>query len=243
MTSTEPTGTDASVDQIISALMDGSYDATWYPGRTGTEREGTDTPVVSANWNHVPDGDRIQRVLEGHGIEVDWCDEVYACDDCHRAVTTSPQHWCWTPSYAWESAYGECGIVCHACCGSRGLRWTEDGRGFRTVDPEDWRDRSISSGTMRPEDTVPAMVSALRELGYSGGEWRRAHAEFRTIEPTEARLVSAVLNGDNTGDPDDTGESVAWLADLLSEVAPDGCYFGAHPGEGACFGFWEVEEC
>lgn len=239
----ESTGADAprwlSADRILSALMDGSFDASWYPGRTGSEREGTDTPVVAANWNRVPEGDRIQRVLERrHGIEVDWTDSVHGCDDCGHAVTTEPQYWAWTPSYAWD---GECSVRCFACIEADGKRWTDDRQGFRVVDPEEWRDRSISSGTMRPEDIVPAMVSALRELGYSDGAWRRAHSEFRTLEDTETRLVSAVLNGDNTGDPDDTWESVAWLFDALSDVAPDGCYFGSHPGNGSDLGFWESE--
>jgi hypothetical protein len=231
MNHAEPMETNTNTEEIISDLIDGSYDATWYPGRTGTEREGTDTPVIAANWNQVPDADRIERALEDRGIDIDWGDGVCGCSDCNRAVTTHPEHWCWTPSYAWE---GDCDIVCHACCESRGLRWTEDRQGYRVVDPEDWRDRSISSGTMRPEDTVPAMVSALRELGYAYGYWTDAHHEFRTIESTEDRLAAAILR---------EGEgAIGWLWDRLSDVAPDGCCFGAHPDDGADLGFWEAEE-
>lgn len=232
-----------TVERIVSALIegsaDGSYDVSWHPGRTGAEWERTDVPVVAANWNEVPDGDRIQRILERrHGVDVDWSDQVDVCGDCGHVVTTEPQYWFWTPSYAWD---GDCTVRCFACIEADGKRWTEGPNGYRVVDPEEWRNVSISSGTMRPEDTVPAMVAALRELGFSSGHWRAAHAEFRTWEDTETRLVSAVLNGDNTGDPDDTGGSVQWLADQLDAVAPDGCYFGAHPDDGADLGFWEVD--
>lgn len=41
----------------------------------------------------------------------------------------------------------------------------------------------------------------------------------------------------------DTAEEYieGWF-NALAAIAPDGCYFGAHPGDGACFGFFEMEE-
>jgi hypothetical protein len=40
---------------------------------------------------------------------------------------------------------------------------------------------------------------------------------------------------------DDAAETLVAMFDALESFAPDGCYFGAHPGDGADYGYWEYE--
>ena len=39
-----------------------------------------------------------------------------------------------------------------------------------------------------------------------------------------------------------SSELLAQLFEALNEIAPDGHYFGSHPDDGACFGWWACED-
>lgn len=96
---------------------------------------------------------------------------------------------------------------------------------------------SVSTGTLRAEDLLASFSSALTSL-YEGagkpiprhirkllGDARRADTENE--DPFNAEVVNGLI-----GD----------LMDELEHFAPDGYYFGAHPGDGADFGYWPVED-
>ena len=97
---------------------------------------------------------------------------------------------------------------------------------------------TIIHGTLRPQDLIPAL---LREL--------------RSWSPDEASHVSSgIPHDDLVGETgmdiiddhpwwasEDCAEVLAELFDALNGEGPADSYFGAHPGDGADFGFWPVD--
>lgn len=51
-----------------------------------------------------------------------------------------------------------------------------------------------------------------------------------------------VFNQDSPDAFEQTAEYVDYLISELNAIAPDGYYFGAHPDDGADFGFWPISE-
>lgn len=105
-----------------------------------------------------------------------------------------------------------------------------------------WQNLVVSNGTHRPEDLIPAFIEALdarRELlslrGTLGsGEFGRLDDRLGEIERRMER--------EDYWESDDAAWDIEWLFNELDNLAPEGTYFGAHEGDGACFGFWPVEE-
>jgi hypothetical protein len=92
----------------------------------------------------------------------------------------------------------------------------------------------ISTGTLRPQDLIPAFLATLQGLGPAAS----ADAEsFSRDLPPHARDEEVA---DWWG-----SEDCAWLlddiVDALDGHAPDGHHFSASEGDGACFGFWESD--
>ena len=95
---------------------------------------------------------------------------------------------------------------------------------------KDWIGSSISHATLRDEDLIPAFEEVLDAAG---------------VEYDRPSAVNMLLLGQPLTD-DELEEAGYYLNetlfDLLDGIAPDGTCFGAHPGDGSDFGFWEVEE-
>ena len=90
---------------------------------------------------------------------------------------------------------------------------------------------SVISGTMKNRDLILAFMKVVRDT-----------SEY------EQMIVCHTIPAYADDDPDSEwweSENASYLLeelfDILNYYAPDGCYFGAHPGDGADFGFWESE--
>lgn len=89
---------------------------------------------------------------------------------------------------------------------------------------------SVISATLREQDLIPAFEGVL---DIAGVEYDRPPAVDKLL--LDQKLTDA------------ESEEVAsylheTLIDLLNGIAPEGTYFGSHPGDGSDFGFWDQHD-
>ena len=98
---------------------------------------------------------------------------------------------------------------------------------------------SISHGTMRECDLIPTFMSTLRDFSPSRAAAITDEYGAAFIErcSTDGALDYSLIN-----EMENQGWLLESLFDALDDIAPDGFYFGAHPGDGSDYGFWEADE-
>jgi len=96
---------------------------------------------------------------------------------------------------------------------------------------------SVIHATLRTCDLVPAFLDVIKET-----------PEYLQIMQSNNRELHVISDpcADDTDDRWDT-EGMSYLLneelfDVLNAYAPEGYYFGAHPGDGSDFGYWEICE-
>lgn len=96
---------------------------------------------------------------------------------------------------------------------------------------------SIISGTMEEEDLIPTFMDELECLDPKAA---------KRIEENPENAPYFSEGEDDVYTEDEYRDCMHWLIDelfeVLDEYAPPFCYFGAHPGDGADYGFWPSEE-
>lgn len=101
-----------------------------------------------------------------------------------------------------------------------------------------YKNISVSIGTLREADLIEAFsefLLAADKVAYK--EITEEYPELLDVASSgEWDLLEELLEVDEASDLIDS------LISALNELAADGYYFGAHIGDGAYFGFWEVDE-
>ena len=102
---------------------------------------------------------------------------------------------------------------------------------------------SVSSGTLRTEDLIPAFINALDslkdEMSTSGDASYKD--DVHRIDDTLAK-IERHQEAEDYYESDEASFDLEALTDLLNIFAPPYAYFGTHPGDGADFGFWIPED-
>jgi len=102
---------------------------------------------------------------------------------------------------------------------------------------------SLSQGTMLERDLVPTF---LRFLSKIEGKEILSYVEQLSLE-NKAALLCWLVGVDVDLATPQAQDEMSWflwevLVEALNDIAPEGCYFGSHSGDGADYGFWPNED-
>ena len=95
---------------------------------------------------------------------------------------------------------------------------------------------TVIHGSLLPEDLLQAFMGQLEVMnGQRASEIRKEYANVFD------RLPAGISDGDGCALVMDAGACLLEVIDALDRCAPEGLFFGSHPGDGSDFGFWPVE--
>ena len=103
----------------------------------------------------------------------------------------------------------------------------------------DWEhEGSISHGTMRARDLIPAFMDALKVINPMEHEkaLRDGGDYWLTLIAAEQNAGHVLITDQGEDDLGYFHEETLWP--IMEEQTPVGYYFGAHVGDGSDVGFW-----
>ena len=98
--------------------------------------------------------------------------------------------------------------------------------------PTDYLNSSVSCGTLRKQDLIPAFLDALADVDPM------AYAQLVLMPFGPVPGYAQDDASSDWWDSEDASFLLESLFDALSDAAPEGFYFGAIEGDGSDFGFW-----
>jgi hypothetical protein len=166
---------------------------TWYSdyAEPGYSMSHGDRGILAADWNYFPRD--IRKILERAGYEIEWNDEWNACEDCGKAVRTSPDCYSYQPYYA---ILNDCKLYCLDCLNREEyLESIEDNSSaacFRAINPAEHGYTLLSDPGQYENGFHPGQndnpVKILAELQARGKE----HIVFRIPETSQFYITFEV---------------------------------------------------
>ena len=94
----------------------------------------------------------------------------------------------------------------------------------------------LSTATLNPRHLIPIYVAYLMDVPAARDETAALVLEMADCTPDDVRHAMRGLYGAELADLSSE------LAYLMEDHAPAGTYFGSHEGDGACIGFWPLDD-
>lgn len=194
--------------------------------------------IAFGDWNEVEDRktkttdkimERVARLLEKAGTEVEWSDEWTTCEACQKAVRTQPDSYSWQPSYVQDDDYS--GPVCEDCVLANQEAYLESLEGDASraitinVDPEDHgyvrvQEDDFESGFHGGQDDDPKKIAkSLRARGvkrflFKITETSQFYRKFMAyVREDEAKKVKKPLTREEVAGKDPAEGLKAGFAD------------------------------
>ncbi len=105
----------------------------------------------------------------------------------------------------------------------------------------DLKNTSLSHATMRKEDLIPCFYDFLSN--YKDIEFNLDILTYHHLVTVgEWFLIKDFIDWDTYYESEDSDFDLEDLFNSLNSIAPEGFYFGSHPGDGSDYGFWEGED-
>ena len=98
---------------------------------------------------------------------------------------------------------------------------------------------SVISGTTNARDLIPAFMKEINALGGSMPSF--ADSPINDLMNTDSWLEAKADAAEAYLESEEAYWDLEELFDALDEMSPEFAFFGAHPDDGADYGFWPVE--